>query len=56
MFDSPGSSYNRSDVCTNLTRQIQFKQDQGYNATNQGPGQMQQQQLLAAYRANGCDK
>ncbi len=56
LFDTPGASYNRSDVCANLTRQIQFNQDQGYNVTNQGEGQMQQQQILAAYRANGCDK
>ncbi len=57
LFDTPkNGNYNRSDVCANLTRQIQFNQDQGYNTTNQGVGQIQQQQILAAYRANGCDK
>lgn len=56
ILTSPGTSYDRSKVCANLTQQIGFLNDQGYNATNQGPGQVQQQQLLAAYKANGCDK
>lgn len=57
---SPGSDpfgqYNRQTVCANLTRQLQFAQDQGYNATNQGAAQIQNQRLLASYKANGCDK
>ncbi|MFN7097514.1 MAG: hypothetical protein ACK4PR_08150 [Gammaproteobacteria bacterium] len=51
-----GNNYNRSTVCENLRQQIGFNADQGYSATNLGPGQVQQQQLLAAYQANGCDK
>lgn len=51
-----GSSYNRSKVCDNLRQQIGFNADQGYGATNMGPKQVQQQQLLMAYQANGCDK
>lgn len=48
--------YDRSAVCTNLTKQIEFMQDQGYNITNQGASQVQMQQLMARYKANGCDK
>jgi len=48
--------YDRQAVCTNLSRQISFMQDQGYNMTNQGAGQVQMQQLMARYKANGCDK
>lgn len=51
----PGQ-YDRQGVCTNLTRQIEFYQDQGYGVTNQGSTQAQMQQLLATYKANGCDK
>jgi hypothetical protein len=51
-----GNNYNRSAVCENLRQQIGFNADQGYAATNMGPKQVQQQQLLAAYQANGCDK
>lgn len=51
-----GGSYNRSTVCENLRQQIEFNADKGYAATNMGPGQVQQQQLLASYQANGCDK
>lgn len=52
----PFAQYDRQTVCTNLTRQLQFAQDQGYNATNQGAAQIQNQRLLASYKANGCDK
>ena len=48
--------YDRQAVCDNLSRQIGFLQDQGYNATNQGASQVQMQQLMARYKANGCDK
>lgn len=51
-----GNNYNRSTVCENLRQQIGFNADQGYSTTNMGAGQMQQQQLLASYQANGCDK
>ena len=49
-------NYNRSQVCENLRQQIGFNADQGYGSTNMGAKQVQQQQLLAAYQANGCDK
>ena len=49
-------NYDRQAVCDNLSRQIGFLQDQGYNATNQGASQVQMQQLMARYKANGCDK
>lgn len=49
-------NYDRQSVCANLTEQIEFLQDQGYNATNQGASQVQMQQLMARYKANGCDK
>ncbi len=48
--------YNRQSVCANLSQQLQFNKDQGYQATNQGANQIQYQQLLASYKANGCDK
>lgn len=51
-----GSNYNRGTVCDNLRQQIQFNADKGYAATNMGSNQVQQQQLLASYQANGCDK
>lgn len=51
-----GGNYNRNSVCENLRQQIGFNADRGYNTTNMGPGQVQQQQLLASYQANGCDK
>jgi hypothetical protein len=49
-------NYDRQSMCNNLTRQIEFMQDQGYNTTNQGASQVQMQQLMARYKANGCDK
>ena len=51
-----GGSYNRNTVCDNLRQQIEFNADKGYRATNMGSNQVQQQQLLASYQANGCDK
>ncbi len=48
--------YNRQSVCANLSQQLQFNRDQGYQATNQGANQIYNQQLLASYKANGCDK
>lgn len=48
--------YNRQSVCANLSQQLQFTKDQGYQATNQGASQIRNQQLLASYKANGCDK
>jgi len=53
---SSGSNYDRNSVCANLRQQLQFNADKGYAATNMGSNQVQQQQLLAAYQANGCDK
>lgn len=53
---SSGDNYDRNSVCANLRQQIQFNADKGYAATNMGASQVQQQQLLAAYQANGCDK
>ncbi|NNM60448.1 MAG: hypothetical protein HKM04_11630 [Legionellales bacterium] len=51
-----GDNYNRNSVCDNLRQQIEFNADRGYSTTNMGAGQVQQQQLLASYQANGCDK
>ena len=55
---SPNSfgQYNRQSVCANLSQQLQFNRDQGYMVTNQGADQIRNQQLLASYKANGCDK
>jgi hypothetical protein len=52
----PFGQYNRQSVCANLSQQLQFNNDRGYQATNQGASQIQYQQLLASYKANGCDK
>ncbi|MBY0545317.1 MAG: hypothetical protein K2Q14_07210 [Gammaproteobacteria bacterium] len=51
-----GGNYNRNSVCENLRQQIEFNADRGYGTTNMGASQVQQQQLLASYQANGCDK
>lgn len=48
--------YDRQAVCDNLTNQVNYMRDQGYNTTNQGASQVQMQQLMARYKANGCDK
>ena len=49
-------SYDRQTICDNLTNQINYMRDQGYNVTNQGASQVEMQQLMARYKANGCDK
>jgi len=54
--NDPFGPYNRQSVCANLSQQLQFNRDQGYQVTNQGADQIRNQQLLASYRANGCDK
>jgi len=48
--------YDRQAICDNLSNQISYMRDQGYNVTNQGASQVQMQQLMARYKANGCDK